>query len=89
MERSEDIFPDCPAGIQRMTADEWVSGQECDYPTMTSMRQGLGSSFEASRSESCWDEGLGKVDIVHRRPSASAVHRRGHEVRCGSDQLEA
>ncbi|CAE7536137.1 corA [Symbiodinium pilosum] len=36
----EDIFPDCAAGIPNMTADDWVSGQECRPPTLTSMRPG-------------------------------------------------
>ncbi|CAE6967054.1 Coro6 [Symbiodinium sp. CCMP2456] len=36
----EDIFPDCPAGLPNMNADEWVSGQECKPPTLTPMRPG-------------------------------------------------
>ncbi|CAE7583051.1 Coro6 [Symbiodinium natans] len=36
----EDIFPDCPAGVPNMAADDWVSGQECRPPTLTPMRPG-------------------------------------------------
>jgi len=46
----EDIFPDCPAGIPAMAAEEWVSTTEARDPILRSMRRRAGEEVAAAKA---------------------------------------
>eukprot|EP00415_Alexandrium_ostenfeldii_P002792 UN2792 len=48
----DDIFPDCPAGVPTMAADEWASSTEARPPILRSMQPGAEASTAARTSVS-------------------------------------
>mmetsp|Transcript_49695 Transcript_49695/g.153472 ORF Transcript_49695/g.153472 Transcript_49695/m.153472 type:complete len:460 (-) Transcript_49695:81-1460(-) len=48
----EDIFPDCPAGVPAMAAEEWVSTTEARGPILQSMQPGADVSAVAAKAAS-------------------------------------
>lgn len=46
----EDIFPDCPAGVPAMAAEEWVSTTEARAPILRSMQPGAAVSTSVAKT---------------------------------------
>lgn len=82
----EDLFPDCPAGIPALSAEDWVAGAEGRFPILRSMRPGEEGASVASASKAAsgsssavvsvkdlkkqLSEALAKVDALEKENEA-------------------